>query len=204
MPITNNPCHQVHLTNPEGFLLLGSYLTLYWMSRQMPPSYYSMSPKTPTFSNVFLQLAIVDFLQYLMHRFEHLAPTWFYIKSHKPHHRHINPNLFNAFDGSIGDTVFMILLPLLGTSLVMEGMGREVTVWEYMTFGSVYSSMLCLIHSNTPHRFELLFRVCGVGTSWDHHVHHSMFKFNYGHLFMWWDKVGGTWGGGGGGGGGEV
>eukprot|EP00520_Triparma_pacifica_P019077 CAMPEP_0118631704 /NCGR_PEP_ID=MMETSP0785-20121206/46_1 /TAXON_ID=91992 /ORGANISM="Bolidomonas pacifica, Strain CCMP 1866" /LENGTH=316 /DNA_ID=CAMNT_0006522411 /DNA_START=72 /DNA_END=1019 /DNA_ORIENTATION=+ len=182
-----------HLTNPEGFLLLGGYLIIYWMSGMMNESYYNMKPVVPSVRNVFGQLALVDFLQYAAHRLEHIAPTWIYVASHKPHHRHHNPNLFQAFDGSVADTVLMILVPLLGTSVIMGELGAKVTVWEYMTFGSLYSSHLCLIHSNTPHRFDLLHRLVGVGTSWDHHVHHSMFKYNYGHLFMWWDWVGGTY-----------
>jgi len=28
-------------------------------------------------------------------------------------------------------------------------------------------------------------RWLGVGTAADHHVHHKLFKYNYGHLFMW-------------------
>ncbi len=31
------------------------------------------------------------------------------------------------------------------------------------------------------------------GTAADHHVHHKMFIFNYGHLFMWWDMLAGTY-----------
>ena len=184
---------QAHLTNPEGFALLGTYLITYWMSGLMPKSYYSMTPIPPSISNVALQLIAVDLLQYLAHRAEHLAPTWAYVASHKPHHRHTDPNVFQAFDGSVADTVFMILLPLLGTAVLTDLLGREVTVWEYMAFGSVYSSQLCLIHSNSPHRFELLMKLMGIGTTWDHHVHHSMFRWNYGHLLMWWDKMGGTY-----------
>ena len=29
----------------------------------------------------------------------------------------------------------------------------------------------------------------GFGTAADHHVHHKMFKYNYGHLFMYWDML---------------
>jgi alternative squalene epoxidase len=152
-----------------------------------------MERKSIDWINVAGQLVLVDLLQYLAHRLEHIAPTWAYVASHKPHHKHTEPHLFQAFDGSVADTVLMILVPLLGTSLAMSALRRQVTVWEYMAFGSLYSSHLCLIHSNTPHRFELLHKCLGIGTSWDHHVHHSMFRWNYGHLFMWWDWAGGTY-----------
>ena len=36
--------------------------------------------------------------------------------SHKPHHRFLNPKLFDAFDGSVTDTVCMILIPLAVTA----------------------------------------------------------------------------------------
>ena len=31
------------------------------------------------------------------------------------------------------------------------------------------------------------------GTAADHHVHHRCFLFNYGHLFMYWDMMLGTY-----------
>ena len=33
----------------------------------------------------------------------------------------------------------------------------------------------------------------GLGTAGDHHVHHKCFIYNYGHLFMWWDMMAGTY-----------
>lgn len=33
----------------------------------------------------------------------------------------------------------------------------------------------------------------GFGTAADHHVHHKLFKYNFGHLFMYWDSVCGTY-----------
>lgn len=32
-----------------------------------------------------------------------------------------------------------------------------------------------------------------MGTPADHHVHHKLFKYNYGHIFMWWDRLFGTY-----------
>mgnify|MGYP000385063190 CR=1 FL=1 len=33
----------------------------------------------------------------------------------------------------------------------------------------------------------------GIGTAEDHNIHHLLFKFNYGHFFMWWDWALGTY-----------
>ena len=30
-------------------------------------------------------------------------------------------------------------------------------------------------------------------TAADHHVHHKLFNYNYGHLFMYWDRLLGTY-----------
>ena len=38
-----------------------------------------------------------------------------------------------------------------------------------------------------------LFRRLGFGTAADHHVHHALFKSNFGHLFMYWDWLCGTY-----------
>ena len=32
-----------------------------------------------------------------------------------------------------------------------------------------------------------------IGTAADHHVHHKFFKYNFGHLFMWFDWMAGTY-----------
>ena len=158
----------------------------------MPSSYYSKSPSLK-FSNVLAQLLTTDFYQYVLHRIEHVSPYSIYAETHKPHHRYNKPTMFDAFDGSVWDTTIMILLPLYFTTITLEGFGVDVTVWEYMTFGSIYSTLLTLIHSEKPHRFELLHRLLGIGTTWDHHVHHSLFGWNFGHCFMYWDFFCGTW-----------
>ena len=62
-------------------------------------------------------------------------------------------------------------------------------VWSYMTFGSLYANWLTLIHAEYVHPWDHVFRIIGFGTAADHHVHHKLFIYNYGHLFMYWDKV---------------
>ena len=39
----------------------------------------------------------------------------------------------------------------------------------------------------------MIFFVSCTGTAADHHVHHKTFVYNYGHIFMWWDRLIGTY-----------
>ena len=176
-----------HLGQPEGFVLLGGYLIISWMTGLMPASYYSFSGGID-WPRVAAQLLVQDFVQYCMHMLEHKLDKRLYILSHKPHHRFTNPRLFDAFNGSITDTVAMILVPLIVTARVVDA-----NVWTYMAFGSLYANWLTLIHSEYPHAWDGAFRRLGLGTAADHHVHHKVFKFNYGHLFMYWDRAFGTY-----------
>ena len=89
--------------------------------------------------------------------------------SHEPHHDFTNPRLFDAFNGSFADTLFMIVLPLFTKSIV------HCNVWSYMAFGTLYANWLCLIHSETHHPWDWLFQAVGMGTAADHHVHHKLF-----------------------------
>lgn len=173
-----------HVAQPEGFLLLGLYLTVTWMFRVLPAPYYSFEGGI-RYHQVALCLMFQDAVQFVMHWLEHVVSPKFYQVSHKPHHRFTNPRLFDAFNGSIGDTLFMIIIPLLCTSQVV----RNCNVWTYMAFGSVYACWLTLIHSEYTFLWDPVFRVLGLGTPADHHVHHKLFNFNFGHLFMWWDVL---------------
>jgi sterol desaturase/sphingolipid hydroxylase (fatty acid hydroxylase superfamily) len=155
----------------------------------MPCSYYHFDGGVRWWM-VFAQVACQDLMMFLMHYFEHKGPLGkaFYQTSHKPHHRFLNPRLFDAFDGSVPDTFCMILLPLATTAQVLHA-----NVWEYMLFGSVWSAWLCLIHSEVHNPWDPLFRLLGLGTAADHHVHHRTFIWNYGHTMMWWDRLLGTY-----------
>lgn len=176
-----------HFFQPEGFLLLGGYLSITWMCGLMPPSYYSFAGGV-NWLHVALQLIITDGVQYAMHYAEHKASAWIYQQSHKPHHRFTNPRLFDAFNGSPADTTLMILIPLVIAARLVPA-----NVWSYMAFGSLYANWLTLIHAEYVHPWDPLFRLLGLGTAADHHVHHKLFVFNYGHLFMWWDRAMGTY-----------
>lgn len=177
-----------HLSQPEGFIILGTYLIGIWMFGLMPASYYSFSNGI-NFIDVFFQLLLVDCLQTIMHIVEHKIHPYIYQISHKPHHRFTNPRLFDAFNGSFADTICMILIPLYITCCVIH-----TNVWSYMAFGSIYANWLVVIHSEYHHTWDnVLFRHLGFGTAGDHHVHHKLFIFNYGHLFTYWDRLFGTY-----------
>ncbi len=184
-----------HISQPEGFVVLTAYLSITWMFNLMPNSYYQFTDidtgghGSIQYKELFLCLVIQDALQYAMHRLEHdLSPT-FYQKSHKPHHKFLNPRLFDAFNGSLTDTICMIIIPLFFTAHLV----RTANVWTYMAFGSTYACWLTLIHSEYVFVWDPLFRCLGFGTPADHHVHHAFFKYNYGHLFMWFDQIAGTY-----------
>jgi sterol desaturase/sphingolipid hydroxylase (fatty acid hydroxylase superfamily) len=178
---------QSYLAQPGGFALIGGYLASTWLLGMMPASYYGFAGVID-FRHVLAQLLVQDFLQCVMHLGEHRISMWIYRLSHKPHHRFTNPRLFDAFDGSIGDTTLMILIPFLGTARLVPA-----NVWSYMAFGSIYSCWLSLIHSEFINPWDAIFRKLGFGTAADHHVHHKLFYFNFGHLFMYWDKLFGTY-----------
>jgi sterol desaturase/sphingolipid hydroxylase (fatty acid hydroxylase superfamily) len=177
-----------HVAQPEGFGLLASYLAITWMLNLLPASYYSFEGGIQ-WKETATCLVIQDGIQYLMHRLEHDWSASFYQKSHKPHHRFINPRLFDAFNGSLYDTGLMILIPLYITSNIV----RTTNVWSYMAFGSSYACWLTLIHSEYAFPWDGIFRRLGLGTPADHHVHHKFFKYNFGHLFMWYDQFFGTY-----------
>ena len=167
-----------HLAQPEGFVMLGGYLISTWMFGLMPASYYSFSGGI-NWIHVVMQLLAVDALQCGMHHLEHTLDKRLYRMSHKPHHRFTNPKLFDAFNGSPADTFLMILVPLFATTRLVNA-----NVWSYMAFGSLYANWLCLIHSEYVLPWDDLFRRFGLGTAADHHVHHKLFIYNFGHLFM--------------------
>jgi hypothetical protein len=137
-----------HAVQVEGFVLLGGYLAVTWIFGWMPDSYYKLDGKI-NWWHVGLQLLIQDAVQYLLHVFEHRAHREIYKFSHKPHHRFTNPRLFDAFNGSMCDTILMILIPLLVTKTLIHA-----NVWSYMAFGSLYSSWLTLIHSEWSHPWD--------------------------------------------------
>lgn len=178
---------KTHVSEVGGLLLLGAYLAGTWMFNMMPASYYSFEGGVQPLK-VIAQLVLQDSIQTLMHYGEHKINSSVYKYSHKPHHRFTNPRWADAFNGSVPDTFCMILVPLYITANLVH-----CNVWSYMVFGTMYSSWLTLIHSEYSHPWDPLFRRLGFGTAGDHHVHHTLFTSNYGHLFTYWDRMLGTY-----------
>ena len=173
-----------HVSNIEGLFLLGVYLSVTYLMNWMPFSYYSS--EGIIWKDVWFQLLLQDFLQYMIHRLEHKV-TFLYKHAHKQHHQYKSTKLFDAFSGSTYDTLLMILLPLFMVSRMIH-----TNVWSYMVFGTLYSSWLMLIHSEYRNPWDPLFEKIGFGTSSNHFQHHQRLKVNFGHLFMYWDLLGGT------------
>lgn len=176
-----------HLTAPESFLLVFGYLASVWMLRLMPASYYDRASGVNWF-HVLTQFVVVDAFIYAMHRLEHAWPA-LYQRSHKPHHVWINPKLYNAFNGSVTDTVSLILIPLFATHHVC----RFVNNWSFIAFGTLYAAQFTLIHCEFAHPWDGAFAWLGIGTAMDHNVHHALVSYNFGHFFMWWDWLFGTY-----------
>jgi alternative squalene epoxidase len=187
-PYTFSEGLMTHISQPEGFVVLIGYLSITWMFQIMPPSYYSFSGSIQ-YPQLFACLVCQEAIQFVMHYLEHVVSPTFYQYSHKPHHRFTNPRLFDAFNGSLPDTICMIIIPLICTAQIV----RNVNVWTYMAFGSTYASWLTLIHSEYVLPWDATFRQLGFGTPADHHVHHKFFIYNYGHLFTWFDRLAGTY-----------
>ena len=148
-----------HLGNPGGIVMMVVYLCASWMFDIMPCSYYSFEGGVRWWM-VFAQITSQDLLMFLLHYFEHKGPLGpkFYQTSHKPHHRFVNPRLFDAFDGSVPDTFCMILIPLAVTAQLLPA-----NVWEYMAFGASWSAWLCLIHSEVHNPWDGAAAVQGGG-----------------------------------------
>jgi len=176
-----------HVAAPESFLLVFAYLALTWMLRLNPASYYDVTAPL-NWLHVLVQFLVVDFSIYWAHIAEHAWPPY-YQRSHKNHHVFLRPKLYNAFNGSITDTLTLILLPLFITLQVC----RFVSTASFVAFGTLYASQFTLIHCEFEHPWDRFFRLLGVGTAFDHQVHHAIFKFNYGHFFTYWDRIFGTY-----------
>ena len=125
----------------EDFLLtVASYLCSVWMFKLMPDSYYDVESPV-VWWNVLAQFLVVDFFTYLNHRIvrfvtdiQRLTSTQSHIIAplykavHKPHHKFTMPKQYNAFNGSVFDTVSLILIPLFITHQVCRYVRTESSV----------------------------------------------------------------------------
>ena len=126
-----------YFTNVEGFVLLGTYLSVSWYGCWLPSSYY-LSTHVVDLTDVWWQ-CIQDALQYAMHRLEHIYRPW-YRKSHQYHHVHIRPRIFDALDGAILDTISMILIPLWITAQCL---------YQYRIVYGIRIVLFCMVDPNS-------------------------------------------------------
>jgi sterol desaturase/sphingolipid hydroxylase (fatty acid hydroxylase superfamily) len=176
-----------HVSAPESFLLVFGYLSFVWMFRLLPNSYYDLSGSISLWQ-LLLQFLVTDLFTYCMHRLEHAWPA-LYVRSHKPHHVWISPKMFNAFNGSVPDTISLILIPLFLTHQVC----RSVNNWTFVAFGTLYATQFTLIHCEFHHPWDFIFKMMGIGTAEDHSMHHALVTCNYGHFFTIYDRILGTY-----------
>ncbi len=178
---------RLHVLAPESYPLMLLYLAGTWP--WMPDSY-----KRPQLSllDVSLQLLLADLVGYLIHRLEHGFPR-LYRHTHTAHHRIQHPTLLDAYQGSVADTTMLILLPLQCTAWLLWAAGREVHLWSFALFGTLYSSHLLLIHHPGARRYHGMCGALGLVTYQDHHLHHRQRHANFGHIFTLWDRLGGTY-----------
>ena len=177
-----------HLSHPEGLLLLVLYLVGTWYAGVLPPSYYETLGRGVSFRSVAAQLVVQDAFMYAGHRAQH----YWKLRSHHAHHLIKIPDAFDAFDGSVTDTVLMILMPFLLTAHALKAANVTVNVYDYMCFGSLYANALFFLHSDAPHSWDNVFRRIGLGTQREHHAHHAKPCIRFGHLLTWWDVCAGT------------
>ena len=168
-----------HLFVFEGTPLTFLFLAIYWVSGTLPDSYYDMSLNFEILK--FFKLLILQaFLQYLSHYTAHKHRFQY----HWPHHKAYIPNILDAFKGTISDTLFMILVPLILTTQIIK-----TNCITFQIFGSFYSSYLILIHAHYEHFWEKY--ICRVGfmVTKDHREHHKRRNVNFGHVFIFWDVI---------------
>jgi len=176
-----------HASAPESFFMVFGYLTFVWMWKILPPSYYDLNSPVNWFY-VLVQFLVVDIFTFMDHLIEHNWPA-LYKRSHKSHHKFTTPKLYVAFNGAPLDTLSLILIPLFLTSQICY----FVNCWSFIAFGAMYASQFTLIHCEFPHPWDHIFQKIGIGTAADHNIHHRLVMFNYGHFFMYWDMIYGTY-----------
>merc|ERR1712146_240958 len=120
-----------------AFFMLVPYLSITWMFKLMPESYYDLEAPVSVL-NVFLQFAVYDLITYIIHRVQHKVEAVYV--THKDHHAYINPHLFNAYSGSVQDTTMLILIPLYLTVVTLASIGVHISQQDYAWFGMLYAN----------------------------------------------------------------
>ena len=168
-----------HILVYEGIPLSYTFLFIYWYTGLLPKTYYNLTFKFET-TKFITMLLLQDFIQFISHLIAHKLK----LRYHIPHHKAIIPKTIDAFQGSILDTILMVLLPLFFTLQVIQ-----TNCLTLQIFGSFYSSYLILIHANYEHKWEKYTSKLGFLTTKDHREHHKRRIVNFGHIFIFWDLI---------------
>jgi alternative squalene epoxidase len=193
-PVSRRPFLEefaTHLTQPESIIMVFLYLTSVWMFEIQPASYYDAEAPV-NWWNILVYFLVTDFFIYLNHAVSHYIKPLYRV-THKPHHVYINPTMWNAFSGSIPDTTMLILIPLFITMKLVPHVGVQMSNWDFAVFGALYANHFMLLHIEYRNPWDYLLSILSIGVSEDHNVHHVSFIYNYGHFFMIYDKLFGTY-----------
>lgn len=132
-------------------------------------------------------LILTDFKSFLWHYFMHLNPFW---ELHKFHHSATEFNIITTTRGHFFEKGFLTLFDSL--LFLIVGAAPETFAF-YFFFKEYYNYML---HCDLPWNFGWIGRHILVSPM-AHKIHHSEderhFNKNYGNLFVWWDKLFGTY-----------
>ena len=164
----------------EGVPALLIYVIGYFVSGQMPASYYCNGDAS--LLKIAHQLLVQDGFQCLVHFFEHK----FHFPCHLLHHEARDPQMKDAYSGHIADTLLGVILPLFLTSRIVRA-----NLASYYCFGAIYATWLLIIHDSTFHAANVLSAI-GIVTPKYHAEHHKNPTSNFSHLFTVYDKILGT------------
>ena len=140
--------------------------------------------------NLFLQYLLIfiisDFKHFIWHYFMHRRPFW---QLHKYHHSAEEFNLITTTRGHFIETSVLTIFDTL--VFLLFGLPLEQYLF-FVYFREVYSHLL---HSNIQWHFGWIGKYILLSPI-AHRIHHSVdpkhFNKNYGSVFVWWDKLFGT------------
>lgn len=140
--------------------------------------------------NVFLQFFILfvisDFKHFVWHYFMHRRPFW---QLHKYHHSAEEFNLITTSRGHFIETSVLTIFDAL--VFLVFGLPLEDYLF-FLYFRETYSHLL---HSNLQWHFGWIGQYIFLSPI-GHRIHHSKdpkhFNKNYGSVFVWWDRLFGT------------
>ena len=141
--------------------------------------------------NKYFQFIIVfifsDFIDYLRHRFNHLKHFW---ELHAYHHSATEFNLITTSRGSLFEAGFNSIF----FSIVYVVVGGSYEPILFVVF--LREWYVHILHSNVKWNLGVFGRFVFISPM-DHQLDHSILKENYdknfGLIFVWWDKIFGTY-----------